>query len=88
MVGAVNVWVDPAIALISLSLRISTPPARPGTGSAGAPISRSAGTGTPRAPGQTGVRYLFSPVGASRCIGRQTVPVRTGLFGAQTADFS
>ena len=32
--------------------------------------------------------YLFSPVGTSRCIGPRTVPVRSGLSGAQTADFS
>src|SRR6266498_4861788 len=32
--------------------------------------------------------YLFSPVGTSRSIGPRTVPVRSGLSGAQTADFS
>src|SRR6266567_3300606 len=32
--------------------------------------------------------YLFSPVGTSRCIGPRTVPVRSGLSGAQTANFS
>ena len=32
--------------------------------------------------------YLFSPVGTLRCIGPRTVPVRSGLSGAQTADFS
>src|SRR6266498_487713 len=30
----------------------------------------------------------FSPVGTSRCIGPRTVPVRSGLSGPQTADFS
>src|SRR6266487_13032 len=31
--------------------------------------------------------YLFSLVGTSRCIGPRTVPVRSGLSGAQTANF-
>ncbi len=32
--------------------------------------------------------YLFSLVETSRCIGPRTVPVRSGLFGAQSAEFS
>src|SRR5688500_79308 len=39
----------------------------------------------PRRPAE----YRFiSPVGASRCIGPRTVPVRSGSAGARTAEFS
>ena len=39
-------------------------------------------------PGPSQEGYLFSPVGASRCSGPRTVPVRSGSSGARTAEFS